>query len=55
MDVEGLTDERLPSRTAKSRGPGAPMSGVKLATMLAYRGLRRWQTEWFTEEIAYKP
>ena len=38
------------TRTAKSSGPGAPRSGAKLATMLKHRGLRRWQTEWFTEE-----
>ena len=29
--------------------------GVKLATMLPHRGLRRWQTGWFTGESAYKP
>ena len=27
--------------------------GAKLATMLAHRGLRRWQTGWFTEEQLY--
>jgi hypothetical protein len=27
-------------------------AGAKLATMLMHRGLRRWQTSWFTEESA---
>src|ERR1700760_1846902 len=30
-------------RTVKSCGPGAPMLAFKSATVLAHRGLRRWQ------------
>ena len=55
VDAKALTDERQPSRTAKSCGPGAPMSGVKfLAKPEGFAGTR-WQTEWFTGESAYKP
>ena len=37
VDVEALTGERRLSRTEKSCGPGAPMSGAKFATMLSHR------------------
>jgi hypothetical protein len=36
VDAKALTDERRLSRTAKSRGPGAPKSGAKFAMMLAH-------------------
>ena len=47
-----LVDERHLLRTAKSCGPGAPMQALSLREMLRER---RWQSSWFTGEIAYKP
>ena len=55
VDAKALTDERRLLRTVKSCGPGAPRSGAKLAKMPRASRRRRWQTEWFTEESAYKP
>ena len=50
VDGKAPTDERRPSRTAKSCGPGAPeIRRQARADACASHG-RRWQTEWFTEE-----
>jgi hypothetical protein len=55
VDAIVLTDERRRLRTAKSCGPGAPRSGAKFSRSQSASQERRWQTEWFTEESAYKP
>ena len=50
VDVLAPTDERRVTRTAKPRGPGAPMQALSSADVMIRK--RRWQTSWFTEESA---
>jgi hypothetical protein len=55
VDAEALIDERR-FCGRRNRVVLAPQRmALKLATMLAHRGLRRWQSARFTEEITYKP